>query len=154
MTPSFPTITLQNFRPSDQAAVKDLILAGLEEHWGKIDTSKNPDLEDISTSYSGAVFLVARCQDQIIGTGALVPRPGGVVQVVRMSVAAPWRRQGIGRMILLALVEHARQAGFTRIILETTKTWREVVAFYLRFGFRITHDQDGDVYFEYRLGEN
>jgi ribosomal protein S18 acetylase RimI-like enzyme len=70
---------------------------------------------------------------------------------VRMSVAADWRRQGIGRMILQALVDHARQAGYTRVILETTETWQEVIAFYLRYGFRITHYKEGDVYFEYRL---
>jgi putative acetyltransferase len=152
-----PKITLHVFQTADQAAVKDLILAGLAEHWGTLDPSKNPDLDDIAASYAaasyatasnaGAVFLVARNQDRIIGTGALVPRQNGVAEVVRMSIAADWRRQGIGRMILQALVDHARQAEFKRIILETTETWQEVIAFYLRFGFRITHYQDGDVYF-------
>jgi putative acetyltransferase len=148
-----PAITLHDFQPSDQAAVKDLILAGLAEHWGTLDPSKNPDLNDIAATYSaasnaGAAFLVARSQGQIIGTGALVPRPQGTAEIVRMSVARDWRRQGIGRMILQALVERARQAGFRRLVLETTATWQEVVAFYLRFGFHITHHQDGDVYFE------
>jgi putative acetyltransferase len=142
-----PEIILHAFQPADQAAVKDLILAGLAEHWGTLDPSKNPDLDDIAVSYSTAVFLVARNQDRIIGTGALVPRQNGAAEVVRMSVAADWRRQGIGRMILQSLVDRARQAGFKRIILETTETWQEVIAFYLDFGFRITHYQDGDVYF-------
>jgi putative acetyltransferase len=154
-----PEITLHVFQPADQAAVKDLILAGLAEHWGTLDPSKNPDLDDIAASYTaasdaGAVFLVARYQDRIIGTGALVPRQNGVAEVVRMSVAADWRRQGIGRMILQALVDHARQAEFKRIILETTETWQEVIAFYLRFGFRITHNKDGDMYFELDLERN
>jgi putative acetyltransferase len=148
-----PEITLHPFQPADQAAVKALVLAGLVEHWGVLDTSKNPDLEDIATSYARAIFLVARSQGQIIGTGALVPRQDSTTEVVRMSVAAEWRRQGIGRMILQALVDHARQAGYRRIILETTETWQEVIAFYLRFGFRITHYQDGDVYFELTLVE-
>ena len=152
--PDSPEITLHAFQPADQSAVKELILAGLAEHWGTLDPSKNPDLEDIASSYAGAVFLVARHMDCIIGTGALVPRPDGTAEVVRMSVAADWRRQGIGRMILQALVDHARQNGFHRIILETTETWQEVIAFYLRFGFRITHYQDGDVYFELDFIDN
>ena len=156
--PDSPEITLLPFQPADQAAVKDLILAGLAEHWGTLDPSKNPDLDDIAASYAaasnvGAVFLVARHQDRIVGTGALVPRQYGAAEVVRMSVAADWRRQGIGRMILQALVGRARQTGFKRIILETTETWQEVIAFYLSFGFRITHYQDGDVYFEFTLVE-
>ena len=151
--PDSPEITLLPFQPSDQAAVKDLVLAGLVEHWGVLDPSKNPDLDDIAASYQHAVFLVARCQDRIIGTGALAPRQDGNAEVVRMSVATDWRRQGIGRMILQSLVDRARQAGFTRIILETTATWQDAIAFYLRFGFRITHTKDGDVYFEYKLVE-
>ena len=150
---NIPDITLHDFQPTDQTAVKDLILAGLVEHWGTLDPSKNPDLDDISCSYAGAVFLVAHCQGQIIGTGALVPRQDGTAEVVRMSVAQDWRRRGIGRTILHALVERARQSGFQRIILETTATWQEVIAFYLRLGFRITHYKDGDVYFELTLVE-
>ena len=152
--PDSPEITLRTFKPADQSAVKDLILAGLAEHWGTLDPSKNPDLDDIASSYAGSDFLVARHLTRIIGTGALVPRANGTAEVVRMSVAADWRRQGIGRMILQALVDHARQNGFQHIILETTETWQEVIAFYLRFGFRITHYQDGDVYFELDFIDN
>lgn len=146
-----PEIILRDFQPADQAAVKDLVLSGLAEHWGVLDPSKNPDLDDIARSYAGATFLVAHCQGQIIGTGALVPRKNSTAEVMRMSVAPNWRRQGIGRMILQALVDRARQAGYRRIILETTETWQEVIAFYLRFGFWITHHKDGDVYFELGL---
>lgn len=142
-----PAITLHAFRPEDQPAVKDLILAGLAEHWGSLNPAKNPDLEDLSASYADATFLVAWRGGQIVGTGALVPRQDGVVEVVRMSVAADCRRQGIGRLILQELVLRARQAGFQRVILETTQTWQDVIDFYLQFGFHITHYQDGDVYF-------
>jgi len=145
-------LTLHPFQPADQAEVKALILAGLVEHWGVLDPTKNPDLDNIAASYAGATFLVARHAGRIIGAGALVPRADGTAEVVRMSVAADWRRQGLGCTILHALVEHARQAGFLRVVLETTDTWQEVIAFYLRFGFHITHYQDGDVYFELDLG--
>jgi GNAT superfamily N-acetyltransferase len=144
-------ITLHAFQPADQAAVKDLVLAGLVEHWGTLDPAKNPDLDDITASYAGAIFLVARHAGQILSTGALVPRQDGNAEVVRMSVAAGWRRQGIGRLILQELVSRARQARFQRVILETTATWHEVIAFYQRFGFHITHYQAGDVYFSLEL---
>lgn len=144
-------ISLDLFQSGDQEEVKDLVLAGLVEHWGVLDPTLNPDLDDIGTSYTGATFLVARQNGSIIGTGAIVPRLDGTAEIVRMSVAASHQRKGIGRMILQALVEHARQTGFRRVILETTDTWQEVIAFYLDFGFHITHYQDGDVYFELNL---
>lgn len=146
--PSPDSLTLLPFQPADQPAVKALILAGLAGHWGVLDPHKNPDLDDIAASYKDAYFLVARLEGEIVGTGALLPRAAETAEVVRMSVAAGMRRQGIGRRILEALCAEAEARGFRRVILETTATWSEVIAFYQAFGFRITHYQDGDVYFE------
>jgi len=140
-------LTIQPFRPEDQEAARDLILSGLGEHWGTIDPTKNPDLADISASYSGAYFLVARCGGTIAGTGALIPRENGIAEIVRMSVSAEMRRRGLGRMILGRLVDRARELGCRRVILETTAAWHEVIAFYEKNGFHVTHFSDGDIYF-------
>ena len=142
-----PQIILLPFEPKDQQAVKSLVLAGMEEHWGVLDPSKNPDLEDIAAAYREALFLVAWHAGQVVGCGALLPRGAQTAEVVRMSVAQGMRRLGVGRLILNRLVEEARKAGYSRVTLETTESWQEVVDFYLRCGFRITHYQDGDVYF-------
>ena len=141
------SITITPYRRSDQVAVKKLILAGLVEHWGFLDETKNPDLDDIAAFYAGGIFLVGRLGDRIVGTGALVPHSSDTAEIVRMSVAQELRQQGIGRRILQALLEQARAQGFRQVILETTATWSEVVEFYLRCGFHITHYKDGDVYF-------
>ncbi len=140
-------IIIAPFQPADQQEAKALILDGLVGHWGWLDPTKNPDLDDIAASYAGGVFLTARQAGRLVGTGALLPRGEETAEVLRMSVAADVRRQGIGRLILEQLCQRARESGVRRIVLETTHTWREVVAFYLRFGFHITHYTDGDVYF-------
>ncbi len=143
-----PEIIITDFRPSDQEEAKNLILSGLADHWGLLDPTLNPDLNNIAETYGQAIFLVARLEGRLVGTGALVPRSEGAAEIVRMSVAKDMRRLGLGRKILSQLVERARAAGLRKIILETTQTWNEVIAFYLSFGFRITHYQGGDVYFE------
>jgi putative acetyltransferase len=130
-------LTFRPFSPADQAEVKDLVLGGLVDHWGVLDPAKNPDLEDIFTSYAGATFLVARLAGRVVGAA----------EIVRMSVARDLRRRGLGRRILTCLVEQARRDGLSRVVLETTATWQEVIDFYLDYGFRITHFADGDVYF-------
>ncbi len=145
-------LTIRPFRPEDQAAVKDLILAGMLEHWGMLDPHKNPDLDDIATSYAGAVFLVAWLEPRVVGSGALLPRPGATGEIVRMSVAADLRRQGLGRRILERLREQAAALGYRRLVLETTSTWQAAIDFYLGFGFRITHEQDGETHFALDLG--
>jgi putative acetyltransferase len=141
-------ITIRPFQPTDQQEARNLVLAGLAEHWGTLDPHKNPDLENIGQSYAEGVFLVALLEQRIIATAALVFRPGDSAEIVRMSVAAGMRRCGIGSLMLDSLCAEARRWGIRRLVLETTQTWDEVVAFYQRYGFKITHYRDGDVYFE------
>ncbi len=60
-----------------------------------------------------------------------------------------------GRTLVAELVRVARSWGVDRVVLETTATWTDTVAFYLACGFSITHDDDGrfgrDTWFELRL---
>jgi GNAT superfamily N-acetyltransferase len=146
-------LTIEPFRPEDQQPAKALILAGMEEHWGVLDESKNPELDDIASSYADGVFLVARQGDEMVGTGAFRPVSDGAVEIVRMSVKKEKRRQGIGREILAELCWRAYRRGYKRTILETTASWEEVVAFYRAFGFEVTHHVAGDVYFAMELQE-
>jgi len=145
------SLEFRPFQPEDQDEVKNLILSGLVDHWGKLDPTKNPDLNNIAHSYADAIFLVARLDGRIVGTGALVPRAGGTAEIVRMSVASDLRRMGIGKRILLELIHRAKARGFSCIILETTAKWAEVIAFYQSMGFRLTHLVNGDQYFEMDL---
>jgi hypothetical protein len=66
------SIVIKPFQPEDQEEVKQLVLAGLVEHWGSLDPTRNPDLNDIAQTYAQDIFLVAWEGDKIIGTGALV----------------------------------------------------------------------------------
>ncbi len=139
------------FQPENQADVKNLILAGLAEHWGTPDPTKNSDLDNIGVTYTNAIFLVAWQNSKIVGSGALVPKENGVAEIVRMSVAATMRRKGIGTKILQSLCEQAKLNGTKRLVLETTETWHEVIEFYNQFGFKVTHYLDGDVYFSLEI---
>jgi GNAT superfamily N-acetyltransferase len=142
---------IMGFQPSDQEEAKQLILAGLEEHWGFLDPTLNPDLNDIASTFAKGIFLVARLNGRLVGTGGLKPQSSHTAEVVRMSVAADCRRLGIGRMILKQLLRQAKALGYSRIVLETTASWADAVNFYLAFGFHKTVVRDGDQYFEYNL---
>ena len=141
------------FCSQDQRVVKELILEGLKEHWGALDESKNPDLDDIASSYASGVFLVAWRNGEIVGTGAFRPLPDGTVEVVRMSVQAGLRRRGIGRIILAELCQRAYRKGYKKAVLETTASWQEVIEFYKAFGFEVMHYADGNLHFALDLQE-
>ena len=85
------SIEIALFRPQDQEAVSQLILAGLAKHWGNLDGNKNPDLRNIAEAYADGTFLVAWKDGQVVGTGAFSPRTEAVVEIVRMSVHQNFR---------------------------------------------------------------
>ena len=146
-------VTIRPFERRDQAAAKALILEGLVEHWGALDPALNPDLDDIAASYAAGCFLTAWQGERLVGTGAILPEivddeAEGTARVARMSVARDCRRQGIGRALLDALCAAARDAGYRRLVLETTATWRGVIDFYQTYGFRALGVREGDMHFE------
>lgn len=144
-------IHIRCFQPTDQEAARALILAGMEEHWDTIDPTLNPDLDDIGAHYAYGVFLIAEREGKIVGTGALLPEDERTGRVVRMSVASDARRQGLGSRILKRLINEARVRGYQHLVLETTSTWDEAIAFYRHHGFRVVGRRDGDTHFERAL---
>ena len=144
-------VVLTRFEPHHQAAARHLILEGLAEHWGSLDPAFNRNLADIAQSCREGIFLLAWIDDRLIGTGALVPESEGVVRIVRMSVEKTVRRQGVGKLILAKLLECAREQSILKIVLETTATWDDAIAFYKRAGFRPIEVRDGDLHFELDL---
>ena len=150
MTSLVEKIEIRPFTAADQEAAKQLILTGLGERWGWIDSTLNPDLNDIALTYAPGIFLVAYLNNELVGTGALMPEitPEGhnVLRVVRMSVRIDLRRHGIGRRILDILLEQARRIGCYEIVLETTSTWTDAVRFYTTYGFHVVGEMDGETH--------
>ena len=142
-------------RPDEVEAVRSLILDGLVEHWGTIDPALNRDLDDLGGSPDRAV-LVATDEHRIVGTGSIVRREDRCAEIVRMSVAHDHRRSGIGQLLIEELVATARRWTVARVVLETTAEWTDVVHFYERSGFTLTHFADGpfgrDAWFELSSG--
>ena len=146
------------FGPDDQAAVRQLILDGLEEHWGGLDPALNPDVSDIAASYAHGAVLVARRDGRIVGAGALVPAGSDRGEVKRMSVARDQRRTGVATALLREMVPIGVPRGWSALVLETTAAWTDAVGLYRHIGFTLTHYEDGDfgrdAYFRLELGDH
>jgi GNAT superfamily N-acetyltransferase len=76
------------------------------------------------------VLLVADVDGVAVACGGIRPfgETGG--EVKRMFVEPAHRRRGLSRVLLAALVEHARAQGMTRLLLETGTEQPEAVALY------------------------
>jgi GNAT superfamily N-acetyltransferase len=62
------------------------------------------------------------------------------------SEYAGTRRRGVGSRILDGLLESAGVASYRRVLLETTETWTDAIAFYERRGFREVGRRDREVH--------
>ena len=128
---------IRPFEAVDQAVARRLILEGLGEHFGFIDETLNPDIDDITANYivAGHVFVVVQDRNDIVGTGALVFRGEGIGQMVRVSVRSDYRRRGIGKAVAEHLIGVARQRGLRRLLVETNSDWYDAIGLYKRLGF-------------------
>lgn len=103
---------VQDFTRDYQDKVKELILCGLGEHWGTIDYTLNPDLNDIQKNYicidPTNAFKIVLVEGMLIATGAVIREDEFAARIVRMSVHKDFRNIGVGRNLLKILVKHAR----------------------------------------------
>ena len=134
------------FKSVHQEEIRRLILEGLGDHWGWINEQINTDLEDIEASYATGNFVLGWLGETLVATGALIPEDEHSRRIVRMSVAKRFRRQGFGHQILDHLLAIAQKARIKKVVLETTETWGDVIAFYRSYGFQIDEHRGGDVH--------
>lgn len=142
-------MNIRSFAPRDQAAARQLILNGLGEHFGWIDETRNPDLDDIEANYiqRGEVFVVAEIGGEIVGTGGLIMADVRGARIVRMSVSRHHRRNGIGRTLVTHLLDVARQCGCARVIVSTDIGWDDAIGLYTSCGFAEYARDEVSVYF-------
>jgi len=147
------TYRIRPFRPTDQPAAQQLILDGLQEHWGTLDPTLNPDLNDITASYvqAGHAFFVVEENGLLIGTGGLLIEAPGVGRIVRVSVSPAHRRRGLGRAISAHLIAAARRRGCHTLLVETTATWTAAIRLYETCGFTPYARHDGDIHMKMLL---
>ncbi|MCA9889595.1 MAG: GNAT family N-acetyltransferase [Anaerolineae bacterium] len=136
---SHKSVQLRDLQPADVPAVRDLILAGLEDRFGFLLDGVNPDLDDIYANYveQDASFIVMACDGHIVGCGALIKENDSdiICRIVRVSVTHEMRGQGLGRMISEHLIDIARERGFERIEVETNSDWTSALTLYKSLGF-------------------
>jgi GNAT superfamily N-acetyltransferase len=70
------------------------------------------------------------------GTCALIVRDVFTCELAKMAVDTKARGRGIGYLLGVALIEKARQRGFTRIILEGNTKMTASISLYRKLGFK------------------
>lgn len=103
----------------------------LEEH--DLEQLDNPETYILPNN--GAIFL-AKLNDEIVGTAALVNTGETGFELAKMSVSPKAQGQGIGQLLCMATLDYARQLGLKSVWLESNRRAKTALRLYERVGFR------------------
>jgi putative acetyltransferase len=79
-----------------------------------------PDLQSVRLSYAEPnIAFVAGFAAKSAGCAALVQRDRSTAALQRLYVRAEFRNRGVGRLLVQAVVETARERGYERLVLDT-----------------------------------
>lgn len=92
-----------------------------------------PPEEELDDADAAAAHAIALVSGEVVGTGRLVRRGPETVQIGRMAVDQPWRRQGVGGQILDYLEAQASAQGMRHCYLHAQEY---VKAFYAAHGYQ------------------
>ena len=131
-------IRVRDFQPEDGPAFKALNLAWIEQLFA-VEPS---DLEQLDNPQAaiidrGGRVLIALLDGEPVGTAGLAAgHSEGTLELVKMSARADLRGQGIGKALMAASIEAAREMGAQRIWLESNRQLKAALGIYRAAGFR------------------
>ncbi|MCC6460435.1 MAG: branched-chain amino acid aminotransferase [Saprospiraceae bacterium] len=134
-----PDIRLSTWKPEFKDAFFRLNQAWIEAAGYALEPVDLAVLSDPDTHIlaPGGSILAASEQGQVIGVVALRPAGERCFELTKMAVDIPWRGRGIGRQLMLAALQEARQLGARRVVLySNTGTSGPAVQLYRKLGFR------------------
>lgn len=134
--------TTRPARPSDRAAIARLIRTVMPEFGaeGPGFAIVDPEVDDMPRAYAAArsaYFVIVR-DDAVVGGGGFAPLVGGdegTCELRKMYFLPELRGLGFGRELLERCIDGAREAGFTRMYLETLTAMSAARRLYERAGF-------------------
>jgi amino-acid N-acetyltransferase len=116
-------ITIRPAREEDVAAVLDIINAYAAQN---LMLPRTPEQIRAALSH----FLVAEENGRVAGCGSLVELTPRLTELRSLAVAPEYRKTGLGRQLVAALVELARASGYDQLCALTL-----VEGFFNRLGF-------------------
>ena len=107
--------------------------------WG-IGTMISPMVMGRVLAGGGRIFL-ARAGEEIVGMMMLELFRDGVAEPFKFGVKAPWRNRGIGKALMRATIDAARELGVHTLVLTSHHSLKAALHVYESFGFRYeAHD--------------
>lgn len=152
-------VRIETFRPAHAQAFDTLNRAWLVEN-GLLEHGDEEHLGDPFGRIiaPGGQIFVAMQGDEVVGTCAIVSEGDDTFELAKLTVAAGARGHGIGRRLVEACMEFARQRHCARVVLVSNSRLVTAIRLYESLGFQHrpipAHVKyvTADVYMEYECG--
>jgi RimJ/RimL family protein N-acetyltransferase len=134
-------MTIRRARPEDAAAIARQMKVVVDEgEW--LATESDTTVEELTEGFregfaKGNISIVAEEDGEIIGGIGVNPSAVEGLAWLGMSILPEHRGRGLGRELLDAAIEAAREAGYRKLELEVFPENARAIALYLRAGFEI-----------------
>lgn len=133
-------IEIVKFQPHFQHAVTSVIVPIQREEFRiYITLEDQPDLQDIHNFYQHGAgnFWLALCEEEVVGTIALLDIGGKQGALRKMLVKAPFRgaHYGVAKCLLTALLDWCKKNNVSEIFLGTTEKFIAAHRFYEKNDF-------------------
>lgn len=135
-------VRIIDFEPRYRDAFRDLNLEWISQYFVVEPEDErmlmNPEGEILE---KGGAILFALShnpmtgQDEVLGTCALIKKPGNMYELAKMGVTESARGKQIGKKLLAGAIEKARRMGAGMLMLETNSRLTPAINLYRKLGF-------------------
>ena len=130
-------VEILDYAPEFHEDFKRLNYAWIEQHF-QLEEADHQSLNhpDEKILKPGGHIFMARHQDEIVGTCALIKSDTNTYELAKMTVTEKARGKGIGWLLGQAAIDKARELGAETVFLESNTVLEPAIKLYQKLGFR------------------
>jgi putative acetyltransferase len=137
-------ISIRKITKEDNLEIERIIKLVLTEHGVNKPGTAYYD-NSLQTMYEfytsqNSIYFIALSDGDVVGGGGVYPTeglPADTCELVKMYLLPEVRGKGIGKLLLSACIEFAKQQGYKKMYLETMNELKQAVSMYEKTGFTL-----------------
>ena len=83
----------------------------------------------------GGVIYLAKSEEKIVGSAALMKEEDGIYELAKMAVTHDWQGRGISKLLLEKCLETARKWNAKKLTLYSNSQLQTAISLYKKYGF-------------------
>lgn len=90
----------------------------------------------------GGFIWLAKADDEIVGTAALMNEGHGIFELAKMSVTEKWQGKGISKLLIETCLGKAKEIGVKKLLLFSNHQLQTALGLYEKYGFQHVEVKD------------